>query len=439
VSIKLFLAGSEAQNRLIRPDPPLVKSGVSVSSPGTTQVTDPDCPSLAAFSDSLRSSGAAPLGLSSLRDQRPPGRSWQSASLTPTRLRTGHFPVPLSRARRISRGYFISTDILLCWLNAMERGEQRPQEELARPAAVLAQRFIQRWDVRSEQLEDGRYVCIREPLTVNHLYSHLRGEITLGTYVLNQESKVRFVVLDHDGEDGWGYLLKCGSRIAQDGIPAYLEKSRRGGHVWIFFDEPIAGLKARGFAQAMVQKHRFEQFEIYPKQDDAGQGLGSLIRLPFGVHRLTGRRYGFFASEGEPLGKTLREQMDALQNPQFISEPFLKKYTNISSPREQKARPRRLSKPTDYLSEKLKSRMTVLEFVGRYVDLSPNKSGAIGRCPFHDDQHPSFGVNEEGNYWHCFAGCGGGSIIDFWALWRKKNGLDPSFVATVSDLAEMLF
>ena len=322
----------------------------------------------------------------------------------------------------------------------MERGEHRQlQEELARPAAVLAQRFVQRWDVYSKQLEDGRYVCIHEQLSVNHLYAHLRGEITLGTYLLNPENDVRFVVLDHDGEDGWSYLLKCSAQLAQDGIPAYLERSRRGGHLWLFFEHPVAGSKARAFAQALVEKHHFEGFEIYPKQDQADQGLGSLIRLPFGVHRLTGRRYGFFGSDGEPLGSTLREQIDALQRPQFLSEALLKQSTSISSPREPKARPKRLRGPTGPLSEKLKARVTVMEFVGQYVDLRPNEGGALGLCPFHDDQHPSFGVNEKGNYWHCFAGCGGGSIIDFWALWRKKNGLDPSFVATITDMAEMLF
>lgn len=322
----------------------------------------------------------------------------------------------------------------------MERGElRRSEEEFARPAAVLAQRFIQRWDVRAEQLEDGRYVCIHEPLNVNHLYSHLRGEITLGTYVLNQENQVRFVVLDHDGEDGWRDLLTCGTMLAGDGIPLYLEKSRRGGHLWVFFEEPIAGSKARAFAHAMAEKNHLEGFEIYPKQDEAGEGLGSLIRLPFGVHRLTGRRYGFFSADGQPCGRTLREEIDALQRPQFVSEALLKQSTSIASPQEPKARPRRPREPTEHLSEKLKARVTVLEFVGRYVDLKPNKGGALGRCPFHDDRHPSFGVNEEGNYWHCFAGCGGGSIIDFWSLWRKKQGLDPGFVDTITDLADILF
>ena len=42
------------------------------------------------------------------------------------------------------------------------------------------------------QLDNGRYVCVREPLTQAHLEAHLRGDITLGTYLLDAESKGRF-------------------------------------------------------------------------------------------------------------------------------------------------------------------------------------------------------------------------------------------------------
>ncbi len=52
---------------------------------------------------------------------------------------------------------------------------------------------------------------------------------------------------------------------------------------------------------------------------------------------------------------------------------------------------------------------------------------------FHDDHHASFGVNDEGNYWHCFAGCGGGSVIDFWMKWRKCD-----FTTVVRELAKVL-
>jgi hypothetical protein len=64
-----------------------------------------------------------------------------------------------------------------------------PDTELSRPALLLAQRFIQRWDLHAHQLDDGSYVCVHEQLDVGHLLAHLRGEITLGTYLLDQRSQ----------------------------------------------------------------------------------------------------------------------------------------------------------------------------------------------------------------------------------------------------------
>jgi DNA primase len=77
--------------------------------------------------------------------------------------------------------------------------------------------------------------------------------------------------------------------------------------------------------------------------------------------------------------------------------------------------------------------VTVLESVSQYVDLKPMASGAIGLCPFHDDHNLSFGVNAEGNYWNCFAGCGGGSVIDFYMRWRECD-----FATAIKELAEIL-
>jgi hypothetical protein len=66
---------------------------------------------------------------------------------------------------------------------------------------------------------------------------------------------------------------------------------------------------------------------------------------------------------------------------------------------------------------RIKASVTVLEFVSQHVDLKPTASRAIGLCPFHQDHRPSFGVNAEGNYWNCWGGCGGGSVVDFWMKW----------------------
>src|SRR5574341_1086752 len=86
---------------------------------------------------------------------------------------------------------------------------ERPvsDEEYSRAGMALARRFIQRWDVYPLQLDDGSYVCIHEPLTTSHILAHLRGEITLGTYLLNQDSQARFMVLDADTNEAFRQLV----------------------------------------------------------------------------------------------------------------------------------------------------------------------------------------------------------------------------------------
>ena len=51
-------------------------------------------------------------------------------------------------------------------------------KELNNLAAGLAETFIQRWDMVPLQMENGSYICKKEPLTQNHLTAQLRGEIT---------------------------------------------------------------------------------------------------------------------------------------------------------------------------------------------------------------------------------------------------------------------
>ena len=82
-----------------------------------------------------------------------------------------------------------------------------PDAELSQPALVLAQRFVQRWDLYAQQLEDGRYICVHEPVDVGLVFAHLRREITLGTYLLDQDSQAQFLVLDADDVQSWKRLV----------------------------------------------------------------------------------------------------------------------------------------------------------------------------------------------------------------------------------------
>jgi hypothetical protein len=86
-------------------------------------------------------------------------------------------------------------------------------------------------DLYARQLDDGRCVYVHGPLNVGLLFDHLQGEITLGAYLLDQQSKARFIVLGADDGPGWQGLGHPAKGLADEDIPAYLERSRRGGHV----------------------------------------------------------------------------------------------------------------------------------------------------------------------------------------------------------------
>ena len=174
-----------------------------------------------------------------------------------------------------------------------------PNAELSRPALVLAQRFVQRWDLYAHQLDDGSYVWVHEPLNVGHLLDHLRGEITLGAYLLDQDSQARFLVLDADDTQSWKRLGHLARNLAKEDVPAYLEASRRGGHLWLFLAEAVGGREVRAFGHGLLAAHEIEGVELCPKQDQLADGPGSLIRMPFGVHRLTDRRYGFYTAAAQ--------------------------------------------------------------------------------------------------------------------------------------------
>jgi hypothetical protein len=134
-----------------------------------------------------------------------------------------------------------------------------PDTELSRPALVLAQQFVQRWDLYARQLDDGRYICVRETLNVGLLFDHLRGEITLGTYLLDQQSQARFLVLDADDEQGWQRLGHLARALADEDVPSYLETSRRGGHLWLFLAQAVAGREARTFGRGLLAAHQVER------------------------------------------------------------------------------------------------------------------------------------------------------------------------------------
>lgn len=126
---------------------------------------------------------------------------------------------------------------------------------------------------------------------------HLRGgdtrsgDFVAGVYPLLQDETCWFLAVDFD-KDSWaddaGALL---STCHAKGIAAALERSRsgNGGHIWIFFSEPVPARIARQMGSALITETMeirpeigFTSYDrLFPSQDTMPLGgFGNLIALP---------------------------------------------------------------------------------------------------------------------------------------------------------------
>ena len=133
--------------------------------------------------------------------------------------------------------------------------------------------------------------CKYLPLNDEVIYSHLEGRHIVGIYPLLQDETCYFLAIDFDKEnwqkDAAAFLSVCESK----NVPATLERSRsgNGGHVWIFFSEPVPATIARNMGsflltETMSQHHQLSMSSydrLFPNQDTMPKGgFGNLIALP---------------------------------------------------------------------------------------------------------------------------------------------------------------
>ena len=80
--------------------------------------------------------------------------------------------------------------------------------------------------------------------------------------------------------------------------------------------------------------------------------------------------------------------------------------------------------------ENLRSQVNLSSIIGKRVKLTKKGSRFVGLCPFHGEKTPSFNVNDDEGFYHCF-GCGvSGDAISYL---RETDGLD--FIESVRELA----
>ncbi len=135
------------------------------------------------------------------------------------------------------------------------------------------------------------------PLSAKIIEKHLRGgdttfgDFVAGVYPLLQDETCWFLAADFD-KDNWADDVRALlDTCHRKGIAAALERSRsgNGGHVWIFFSEPVSARTARQMGSALITETMEKRPEIgftsydrfFPNQDTMPLGgFGNLIALP---------------------------------------------------------------------------------------------------------------------------------------------------------------
>jgi len=207
---------------------------------------------------------------------------------------------------------------------------QEKQELLKIYMAIFRGRddvFARQWVDRSK--ENTGYVPIKRPMTIVDIEDHISGSKTYGIYLMNPNNTVWTGVIDIDlkkhfrtkgalkGRIG---LVKREVHFIFENIRAFASQANikliaefsggKGYHLWLPVSKPVPARSMRdvlsGLIKNLIGKTEFFDLELFPKQDKlTGKGLGNLVKLPLGIHRLTGKRSFFIQTGTRDLSQQL--------------------------------------------------------------------------------------------------------------------------------------
>jgi hypothetical protein len=125
--------------------------------------------------------------------------------------------------------------------------------------------------------------CVRKPLNADTFARHLNGEELIGVYPLINYQAAWWVPwgcsdIDVDDLDA-ARNLEMAFKVK--GIKAWVERTRKGYHVWVFADGLVHAATMRRAFLAAHEAIGYPAKEVNPKQESAGSGFGNYVRLPY--------------------------------------------------------------------------------------------------------------------------------------------------------------
>ncbi|MBR2617286.1 MAG: DNA primase, partial [Clostridia bacterium] len=74
--------------------------------------------------------------------------------------------------------------------------------------------------------------------------------------------------------------------------------------------------------------------------------------------------------------------------------------------------------------EQLKSKTDIVQVIGSYIPIKKNGGNHWACCPFHHERTPSFSINQDGQFYHCFGCHTGGDVIKFVQEYESLTFID---------------
>ncbi|WP_323597118.1 TOTE conflict system archaeo-eukaryotic primase domain-containing protein [Aliarcobacter butzleri] len=161
------------------------------------------------------------------------------------------------------------------------------------------------------------------PLTNYEIEEHLRGNLFLASYCINQKNMSKFVVFEIADEDKFKLQIALNSL----NIKAYYELSSYNSlFVWVFFEEEISSKIAFNFALYLLKKANISA-KTYPNKEFATkENLGNSIELPLHLKHRDKNRTVFIDMN---TNKIYEDQWSVLANVSKVSKQTISNFADV--------------------------------------------------------------------------------------------------------------
>jgi hypothetical protein len=279
---------------------------------------------------------------------------------------------------------------------------------LADVGEVYRAAWCPRTDAKAEWSVQGEHwYAVREPLTVPRILDGLRKvRPPVSAYMDDREGNTHVLAIDFDRDDGLDLGYRMAKVARDDGAYLYVERSRRGCHVWGTTEVLSGDVMRRALrywvGRVSAEAARDPKTEIMPMAVQRGPDtVGHSLRLPMMPHQRTGERHPLCDPDGKPLGKTLGETMMAVcETPAQVVRDAAAK--GPPSPVNLHSLPPEVRPPRRLRADEMPSASDLLREHWGVLNAAP---GRTVRCPVHPspDRHPSLSISRDDERVWCHA------------------------------------